>query len=105
MIDAGISKGDCFTILHDAGIKLPRVYSMGYPNANCIGCVKSSSPTYWNLVRSMHPEVFAARAEQSRRIGYRLVKVRGERIFLDELDPRARGGKIKSYDCGIFCDL
>lgn len=38
-------------------------------------------------------------------IGCRLVKVRGERIFLDELDPRARGGKIKSYDCGIFCDL
>lgn len=105
LIDAGISKGDCFAILHDAGIKLPRVYSMGYPNANCIGCVKSSSPTYWNLVRQMHPEVFAARAEQSRRLGCRLVKVRGERIFLDELDPRAVGGKLKSYDCGIFCDL
>lgn len=44
---------------------------------------------------------------QSRAAGLAVAwfKVRGERIFLDELDPRARGGKIKSYDCGIFCDL
>lgn len=44
-------------------------------------------------------------AKQSREIGCRLVRVKGRRIFLDELDPEARGGKIKSYECGIFCDL
>ena len=104
LIDNNITKEDCFHILQDAGIKLPEIYSLGYPNANCIGCVKSSSPTYWNLVRRTFPEVYEERAEQSRRIGARLVKRKGERIFLDELKPADKGGKIKSWECGIFCD-
>lgn len=66
LIDAGITKAMCFQIIKDAGIKLPRVYDMGYPNANCIGCVKATSPTYWNHVRKMHPIVFQDRADQSR---------------------------------------
>ena len=78
---------------------------MGFPNANCIGCVKSQSPTYWNLVRSTFPEVFNQRAEQSRRIGCRLVRLRGKRIFLDELKPTDKGGKIKSWECGNFCNM
>lgn len=99
-----ITKEDCFKILQNAGIKLPEIYSLGYPNANCIGCVKSQSPTYWNLVRNTFPDVFNERAEQSRRIGAKLVKRKGKRIFLDELLPTDKGGKIKSWECGIFCD-
>jgi len=104
LIDEKLTKGDCFRILEDAGIKLPEIYNLGYPNANCIGCVKSSSPTYWNLVRKTFPEVFEQRAFQSREIKCRLIKLKGKRIFLDELPENAKGGKIKSYDCGIFCD-
>ena len=104
LIDEGLTKDDCFKIVELAGIELPYIYKLGYPNANCIGCVKSSSPSYWNLVREKHPEVFEERAEQSRRIKCKLVKVKGKRIFLDELPEDAKGGKIKSYECGIFCD-
>ena len=104
LIHENITKEDCFHILQDAGIKLPLIYSLGYPNANCIGCVKSQSPTYWNLVRETFPEVYKERAEQSRRIGARLVKLKGKRIFLDELKSTDKGGKIKSWECGIFCD-
>ena len=104
LIDNRITKGRCFEILSENNIKLPEIYKIGFPNANCIGCVKSSSPTYWNLVRKTFPDVFKNRAEQSRRIGTKLVKLNGERIFLDELNPKAKGGKIKSFDCGIFCD-
>jgi hypothetical protein len=105
LIEAGLSKGDCYRIVQDAGIEPPRIYGMGYPNANCIGCVKATSPTYWNHVRIMHPEVFDERAEQSRRIGARLVRVNGKRIFLDELDPEVKGRPMKNLDfeCGIFC--
>lgn len=99
-----LTKEDCFKILQKAGIKLPEIYSLGFPNANCIGCVKSQSPTYWNLVRQTFPDVFNERAEQSRRIGCKLVKRKGKRIFLDELLETDKGGKIKSYECGIFCD-
>lgn len=104
LIDLNLTKGSCFDILLDAGIKLPEIYKLGFPNANCIGCVKSQSPTYWNLVREKFPEVFEQRAEQSRRIGCKLVKYKMKRIFLDELEPTAKGGKIKSWECGIFCD-
>lgn len=105
LIDENITKEDCFRILQEAKIKLPEIYSLGYPNANCIGCVKSSSPTYWNLVRKTFPEIYEERAEQSRRIGAKLVRLKGKRIFLDELKPTDKGGKIKSWDCGIFCDI
>ena len=104
LIDENLTKGNCFDILLDAGIKLPEIYNLGFPNANCIGCVKSQSPTYWNLVREKFPDVFNDRAEQSRRIGAKLVKLKGKRIFLDELKPTDKGGKIKSWECGIFCN-
>lgn len=104
LIDAGLSKVDCFEIINKAGIELPLIYKLGYPNANCIGCVKSQSPTYWNLVRITFPNVFTERAEQSRRIGCKLVKLHGEQIYLDELKPTDTGGKIKNWECSIFCD-
>jgi hypothetical protein len=102
------TKSECFEMITNAGIDLPRIYLMGYPNANCVGCVKATSPTYWNHVRKMHPEVFQQRAEQSRLMGTngcRLVRVKGKRIFLDELDPNAKGQPLKNmnFECGIFC--
>jgi hypothetical protein len=106
LIEAGLSKADCYMELFHAGIRPPRIYEMGYPNANCIGCVKATSPTYWNHVRKMHPDVFQSRAEQSREIGARLVRHKGERIFLDELPAEAKGRPMKNMDfeCGIFCE-
>lgn len=105
LIDAGMTKDDCANMIRRAGIRLPEIYSHGFPNANCIGCVKATSPTYWNLVRREFPEVFQHRAEQSRRLGARLVRVKNERIFLDELDPLAKGRPLKAMpDCGLFCE-
>jgi hypothetical protein len=105
LIDAKITKQMCYEIISEAGIALPRIYSLGYPNANCIGCVKATSPTYWNHVRQQHPDVFDERAKQSREIGAKLVRVNNKRIFLDELDPEAKGRPMKNMDfeCGIFC--
>lgn len=106
LIDEKITKAMCFDIIKKAGIELPRIYSLGYPNANCIGCVKATSPTYWNHVRKMHQNVFNERATQSRNIGAKLVRVNGKRIFLDELDQNSKGKSMKSMtiDCGIFCE-
>lgn len=105
LIEANMTKRDCWDMLRKAGLELPAMYKLGYPNANCIGCVKATSPTYWNLVRKTHPDIFEERAEQSRRLGSRLVRVKGERIFLDELDPNAVGHKLKSMpDCSSFCE-
>jgi hypothetical protein len=93
-------------IVSTAGLSLPAVYRRGYPNANCIGCVKATSPTYWNHVRKNDPDVFAQRAEQSRRLGVRLARYKGNRVFLDELPADAQGNAMKTMniECGIFCE-
>lgn len=107
LIEANLTKHDCFEIVTAAGLTLPRSYFDGWPNANCLGCVKATSPTYWNHLRKLHPDIFAARAEQSRRIGAKLVRWKGKRIFLDELPEDAFGRPLKSMkmpECGIFCE-
>lgn len=103
-----ITKAECFQDVINDGLQLPQQYTkFGMPNANCDGCVKCQSPTYWNHTRIVKPEVFKQRAEQSREIGAKLVRVKGKRIFLDELDPKAKGGKMKdlNFECGIFCGI
>lgn len=106
LIDAGYTKDDCYAVLKANHIDPPRVYAQGYPNANCIGCVKATSPTYWNHVRKMHPDVYEQRASQSRDIGARLVRHKGKRIFLDELPVDAKGAPMRGLDfeCGLFCE-
>lgn len=80
MLSKGVTKLDCFRILREAGIPLPEIYSIpspfgsGFPNANCVGCVKATSATYWNHVRCTFPEVFSARAALSRELGARLAR-------------------------------
>lgn len=103
LLRAGMDKQDCFTMLADAGIKRPVMYDLGYKNANCIGCVKSSSPSYWNLVRRTHPEVFATRCEQSRAIGAKLVRVKNVRRFLDELPSDDVTDLGEDLSCGPQC--
>ena len=107
LIDAKICKADCYLILQDAGLELPKVYKQGYPNANCIGCVKATSVTYWNHVRKMHPDVFEERNRQSKKIGCKLVRYKGKRMFLDQLPADAIGKPLKNLDfeCGLFCDM
>ena len=107
LIDAGMTKQDCADMVVAAGLRLPEAYAKGYPNANCPGCVKATSPTYWNLVRRVDPDVFDRRVEQSRRLGAKLVRYKGERIYLDQLPADAVGRPLKSLrmpECGVICE-
>lgn len=117
LIDNSYDKQRCFAEMEQSGIKLPEIYTKyEFPNANCIGCVKSGSVWYWNLVRKHFPDIFKRRAEQSRRLGCRLVDLGAKKnapdgyerhIFLDELDPNIKGRKPKEcyVECGIFCTM
>lgn len=106
LIEENLTKNDCFALINQAKIKPPEIYKYGFPNANCIGCVKASSPTYWNLVRETFPEIFEHRAKQSREIGAKLVLVKRKKTFLDELDPLTKGRSLKNYniECNVFCE-
>lgn len=101
--DAGLTKVDCLRMIERAGIAVPVKYLQGYDHNNCDGCVKATSPHYWNLVRKTTPEVFQRRCEQSRRIGARLVLYKGQRIFLDELPPDSEEVVPEDLSCGPQC--
>jgi len=94
------TKNEVHGILEHAGIKRPMMYDMGYPNNNCIGCVKGGMG-YWNKIRDDFPEVFARRSAMERKIGAHLLK----ECYLDELEPGRGRNKIVVPDCGIFCEI
>ena len=106
LCNAFLRKKDCLRLLSEAGIALPDMYALGFEHNNCLGCVKATSPGYWNRTRQHFPEAFERRARQAREIGARLVRVNGERLFLDELDPTEGidepDGQI---ECGPFCEM
>ena len=84
----------------------PRMYELGYPNNNCIGCVKGGMG-YWNHIRKDFPEVFESRAKLERDVGYSILKdSKGKPVFLDELDPNRGNMNTEIFpDCGIMCYL
>lgn len=85
--DSGYSKKRCLYEVERAGIRLPIMYELGFENNNCLGCVKATSPNYWRRTRRNFPDTFARRVAQGREYGARLVRINGERKFLDELPP------------------
>jgi hypothetical protein len=100
LIDAGLTKEDCHAMCSKWGIKRPVMYDLGYPNNNCIGCVKGGMG-YWNKIREDFPAVFKRRAMQERQIGHSCI--RGK--YLDELDPNAGRNKVIVPDCSLACVL
>ncbi len=105
LVEQGITKVDCLARITAAGIALPVLYQQGYRNNNCLGCVKATSADYWNKIRADYPDVFAKRVEQSRELGVKLTRWKGQRIFLDELPNRPVRKVRENVSCGPECGL
>lgn len=106
LVEADITREDCLGIVNRAGIRLPKMYQLGYRNNNCIGCWKGGMG-YWNKIRVDFPEHFAKAAAICRSIGRSPIKDRnGQPVMLDELDPAAgRYETEPEVQCGIGCYL
>jgi hypothetical protein len=108
LIEAGLGKEDCKRIVERAGIRLHRMYELGYANANCVGCVKGGIG-YWNKIRTDFPSVFDEMARAERDIGHSILRHRGGEkkglpMYLDEIDPTAgRFETDQPGDCGVLC--
>lgn len=101
LIKAGMSKKEAHGFLAKAGIKRPAMYDEGYPNNNCLGCIRGKLG-YWNKIRIDYPRIFESRAKLERLIGHSIIPG----IYLDELPPH-RGRKLKPIvaECGAACEL
>jgi hypothetical protein len=84
----------------------PKMYDLGYPNNNCVGCIKGGMG-YWNKIRNDFPEVLKSRAKLERKLGYAILKESdGTPIYLDELDPNRGNMNTEIFpDCSIMCYL
>lgn len=84
----------------------PKMYEMGYPNNNCVGCLKGGMG-YWNHIRKDFPEVFESRAKLEREVGHSILKDgNGNPIYLDELEPNRGNMNMEVFpDCSIMCYL
>ena len=100
LIDLGLTKEDCHQMCSDMGIARPQMYELGYPNNNCIGCVKGGMG-YWNKIREDFPKVFERRAKLERQIGHSCIKG----IFLDELEPGRGIANPVVPSCSLACAL
>lgn len=101
LIEYELTKEECHGIAYKLGLARPIMYDLGYPNNNCIGCVKGGMG-YWNKIRVDFPDVFERRAKQEREINHSCING----VFLDELDPnRGRMSDEIFEDCTIACQL
>lgn len=106
LIERGLKKADCQSVLWAQGIRQPAMYDLGYKNNNCVGCVKGGKG-YWNKIRTDFPDRFADMAKLEREIGATILRTSsGDRLYLDELPPDAgRNDPQPDIECGIFCQL
>ena len=102
LIEHQLTKDDCHAIVREAGILQHIMYQLGFENANCVGCVKGGAG-YWNRIKIVFPERFWRMARLCRKLGVRLVRQDGKRIFLDELRPETGRLKGPTFDCSAFC--
>lgn len=100
LIDNGLTKADCHALCMKWGIKRPMMYDLGYPNNNCVGCVKGGMG-YWNKIRRDFQDVFALRARREREIGHSCIKG----VFLDELPDDAGRDNIVVPSCSLDCAM
>ena len=102
LIDKNLSKEEVHGLFERTfDFKRPLMYDLGYPNNNCIGCVKGGMG-YWDRIRKDFPEVFEARSILERKVGYSILKD----CYLDELDPNRGNMNTEIFpDCGIMCYL
>ena len=105
LIEKGITKAHCLALLKNAGIESPRVYGFGFPNANCIPCCKATSPDYWAMVRHHFPVEFYRMAYLCRKFGARLTRIKGERIFIDQIPADWPMTNPIAPECDMLCYL
>jgi hypothetical protein len=105
LIDRGLTKAACISIIERAGIKPPPLYALGFVSNNCLPCVKATSASYWALVRKHFPDKFDRMAKLSRELDVRLCRINGERAFIDEIPAEWPTAEAIQPSCDFLCHI
>jgi len=99
LIDSKLNKSQCAELLLLNGIRLPKMYELGFHNNNCIACVKGGR-AYFSHVKKHFSDYYERMALLEREIGRSCIKD----CFLDELDTtKYKQGEPIVPNCGAVC--
>jgi 3'-phosphoadenosine 5'-phosphosulfate sulfotransferase (PAPS reductase)/FAD synthetase len=101
LIDNKISKEQAADILLKNGIKLPKMYELGYHNNNCIGCVKGGAG-YWNKIRLDFPNEFKKMSDIEEELGHSCIKNKPLKTLKED---EGRHSEPILPDCSTFCEI
>lgn len=101
LIERMMTKEMCAELLLKSGIRLPKMYELGFQNNNCIGCVKGGKG-YWNMIRKHFPDTFQRMAELEKEIGRSCIK---DKFLSDMTESEGRYEPPIVPDCGTFCEV
>jgi hypothetical protein len=89
----GYSKKDCIDIVSDAGIDVPRAYTWGFNNNNCLktGCVQGGIG-YWQKMMRERPDLFDNMAEME----HKLTELRGAPVTMNKDQGKKAKEEVKS---------
>ena len=59
LIDAGVDKRNIMRMVEEAGLPKQRLYSLGFPHANCGGACVKAGQTQWSLLLRTMPDRYA----------------------------------------------
>ncbi|HWF62925.1 MAG TPA: hypothetical protein VN666_21815 [Nitrospira sp.] len=112
LVEKGLTKADCLSMVERAGIELPHMYRLGYQNTNCIGCPKGGQ-NYWMNIREDFPQDFVQIKAIQEDIGegayflqFRSGPRKGERMSLSDLPPgRGNMALDPNFSCSFYCEL
>lgn len=91
----GLTKKDCIKYVEDAGLKIPRAYSWGYLNNNCLGsgCI-SGGIGYWAKLAQEKPEL----VDRMAKIEHDLTDQRGYPVTM--LKDQSKEAKARVKESG-----
>lgn len=106
LIDRGLKKSDCLSVMERAGIVLPLMYRKGYNNNNCKTCPKGGEG-YMDRQRVDFPDYFENLCQIQEMIGPSSYLFRdrktGERFSLRDLPVGAGRHTEPDISCSVFC--
>ncbi len=105
LIDRGITKAACLAMIEKAGIKPPRVYALGFANANCLPCCKATSPNYYQLVKKHYRDEWDRFNKLCHELNCRPARLNGERVFIDEIPNDHPCTKALQPECDFLCQI
>lgn len=102
-----LSKVEMLDMLRADGIRIPKLYELGFPHNNCGGFCPKSGLTHFRNLFEKNPEKYRDCEQKEKLLGMSFLNVRGKAITLESyrerhLEPKSFVDEFDWGGCGCF---